>query len=298
MEIAGLKSICFGSSFMETLIPIGLRKSASLTISPFKEIEDYRHRKHRNYLNFKIEAECIQPSMQILKKVLDNESFYVQAVTAQGEVFQIPNMGLDFEMVYSSEGRSLKLVFQICFPYSDGLDLIDAAKDNTDLHSTNFEDASKYYPSAWSNNSGLGIAPLHIMSKKLSIKPEGVTNIANALLPNYWTINYEIVTVDSSMDFLLTHFTPTNDLTLTFEETNEIFAPDAIPPRTYDKLIFSAGVLTKQSEFTVSEDERTTKLVLAARIPLSKISFAFGTNNGCKTGDTVGATGGTITFSL
>lgn len=56
---AGLKQIvmCDKGSLATTPvdpIALGIRKDAVLTINHFKQVEDYRKRKLRNYLNFKL----------------------------------------------------------------------------------------------------------------------------------------------------------------------------------------------------------------------------------------------------
>ena len=62
---------------------IGFRKGATLDITPHNDIKDYRNRSFRNMINFKTEAESLQPSMRLVSKMHSwlNQQADVQIVT-------------------------------------------------------------------------------------------------------------------------------------------------------------------------------------------------------------------------
>jgi len=143
---AGLKQIvmCNKGTLATTPvdpIALGIRKDAVLTINHFKQVEDYRKRKLRNMLNFKLEGETMQPTIFTFKKLIDwlNGNVDLQVVTqnqstSAKDVWKFnagKELGIDFDWTYNQDGRSCKITFERAFPYSDAVTFIDAADSTT-----------------------------------------------------------------------------------------------------------------------------------------------------------------------
>lgn len=308
---AGLKQIvmCDKGTLSTTPadpIALGIRKDAVLTINHFKQVEDYRKRKHRNMLNFKLEGETLQPTIFMFKKLLDwiNGNVDVQVITqkqssSNQDVFKFNSgkeLGIDFEWTYNQDGRSCKITFERALPYNDAVVLIDAADnttpvsfpgitdDGTDL--TLYRGAS---PDKFEKPASVSLGSNSLITvRSLNIKTESKKSIDNLSLVDNLMITLEMTGREASIADFVTRLNKGALDGVVFQEKNSA--------TTYDKFDFNANVLSQEDEFVINDEERTLKIVLEGRIPIYSVQFLYGSSNGGDAADTKGTTGGTIKF--
>ncbi|MEJ5352456.1 MAG: hypothetical protein WHS65_12780 [Melioribacteraceae bacterium] len=308
---AGLKQIvmCDKGTLSTTPadpIALGIRKDAVLTINHFKQVEDYRKRKHRNMLNFKLEGETLQPTIFMFKKLLDwiNGNLDVQVITqkqssSNQDVFKFNSgkeLGIDFEWTYNQDGRSCKITLERALPYNDAVVLIDAADnttpvsfpgitdDGTDL--TLYRGAS---PDKFEKPASVSLGSNSLITvRSLNIKTESKKSIDNLSLVDNLIITLEMTGREASIADFVTRLNKGALDGVVFQEKNSA--------TTYDKFDFNANVLSQTDEFVINDEERTLKIVLEGRIPIYSVQFLYGSSNGGDAADTKGTTGGTIKF--
>ncbi|AFH47790.1 Hypothetical protein IALB_0076 [Ignavibacterium album JCM 16511] len=308
---AGLKQIvmCNKGTLATTPvdpIALGIRKDAVLSINHFKQVEDYRKRKLRNYLNFKLEGETMQPTVFLFKKLLDwiNGNFDLQVVTqnqssSAKDVWKFnagKELGLDFDWTYNQDGRSCKISFERAFPYNDAVTFIDAADsttavsfagitdDGTDL--TIYRGAS---PDKFEKPAASSLGSFNLVTvRSLNIKTENKKSIDNMSIVDNLMITLEMTGREASISDFVTRLNKGMLDEVIFQEKNS--------GTYYDKFMFNTNVLSQTDEMVINDDERTLKIVLEGRVPIYSVSFLYGTGNGGDATDTKGTTGGTVKF--
>ncbi|BDQ03490.1 hypothetical protein [Ignavibacterium sp.] len=308
---AGLKQIvmCNKGTLATTPvdpIALGIRKDAVLSINHFKQVEDYRKRKLRNYLNFKLEGETMQPTVFLFKKLLDwiNGNVDLQVVTQNQsstakDVWKFnagKELGIDFDWTYNQDGRSCKISFERAFPYNDAVTFIDAADsttsvtfagitdDGTDLTLYRGASPDKFEKPA---ASSLGSSSL-ITVRQMNIKTENKKSIDNLSLVDNLMVTLEMTGREAAIADFVTRLNKGMLDEVIFQEKNS--------GAYYDKFMFNANVLSQTDEFVINDEERTLKIVLEGRVPIYSVSFLYGTPNGGDAADTKGTTGGTVKF--
>lgn len=308
---AGLKQIvmCNKGTLATTPvdpIALGIRKDAVLTINHFKQVEDYRKRKLRNMLNFKLEGESMQPTVFTFKKLIDwlNGNVDLQVVTqnqssSAKDVWKFNSgkeLGIDFDWTYNQDGRSCKITFERAFPYSDAVTFIDAADsttavtfagitdDGTDLTLYRGSSPDKFEKPAASSLGSFNLVTV----RSLNIKTENKKSIDNMSLIDNLMITLEMTGREAAIADFLTRLNKQQLDGVVFQEKNT--------GSYYDKFDFNSLVLSQTDEFVINDEERTLKIVLEGRVPIYAVSFLYGTANGGDAADTKGTTGGTIKF--
>lgn len=308
---AGLKQIvmCNKGTLATTPvdpIALGVRKDAVMTINHFKQVEDYRKRKLRNMLNFKLEGETMQPTVFLFKKLLDwlNGNVDLQVVTQNQSSsakdvwkFNAGNeLGIDFDWTYNQDGRSCKITFEKAMPYNAAVTFIDAADnttavsfagitdDGTDLTLYRGASPDKFEKPA---ASSLGRTFL-VTVRSMNIKTENKKSIDNLSLVDNLMITLEMTGRESAIADFVTRLNKGMLDEVIFQEKNT--------GAYYDKFMFNTNVLSQTDELVINDDERTLKIVLEGRVPIYSVTFLYGTANGGDAADTKGTTGGTVKF--
>jgi len=308
---AGLKQIvlCNKGTLATTPvdpIALGVRKDAVMTINHFKQVEDYRKRKLRNMLNFKLEGETMQPTVFLFKKLLDwlNGNVDLQVVTqnqssSNRDVWKFnagKEPGIDFDWTYNQDGRSCKISFERAFPYSDAVTFIDAADNTTAASFTGITDDGTdlaLYRGASPDKfekpdaSSLGSTSL-VTVRSMNIKTESKKSIDNLSLVDNLMITLEMTGREAGIADFVTRLNKGMLDEVIFQEKNT--------GALYDKFMFNTNVLSQTDEMIINDEERTLKIVLEGRIPIYSVTFLYGTANGGDAADTKGTTGGTVKF--
>jgi hypothetical protein len=312
MSRAGIKQIILCdlgtlASAPANAVALGLRNNCTMEITPYKTIKDYRGRELPNMDNIKIEAESLQPSMRMLKKLIDftNHNCDLQVTSvkqnssaASDDVYRFAgenSPGVDFELIYSGDKRSIKVTLERAFP-----------KELFDSLMGVFETQSVISISGLPNEEGVDFARYRMPytlaiespvstricsdadfeSRKLSIKTKGKKSAFNSSFIDYLTIGVELVTRDSSIAKLITQRNKGISPAFLWKESNGGIY--------YDSFEIAAGILAQKSELKNSDEERTLKITYGADIPLYDLSFEFGTGKGGDESDTEGIKGGTV----
>lgn len=308
---AGLKQIVlcdFGTLATTPADPIamGIRKDATLTINHFKQVEDYRKRKLRNMLNFKLEAETLQPTVFLLKKLLNwingNVDGYIktqkQGSGAQ-DVFKFhsgKNLGVDFDLMYNQEGRKCKLTLERALPYDTGVTFIDSADSETPITFSGITDDGTdlaiyrgFNPDKFEKPGGTSLGGTSLITvRQLNIKSESKKSIDNISLVDNLMITLEMTGKEAAISDFITRLNKGQLDSVVFQEKNS--------GSYYDKFDFNSNVLSQTDEFVINDEDRTLKVVFEGRVPIYDVSFLLGTGNGGDATDTKGTTGGTVRF--
>lgn len=287
-------------------IAFGIRKDAVMTINHFKQIEDYRKRKFRNLMNFKLEGETLQPTVFLFKKLLDwvNANNDMQVVTqnqstSAKDVWKFnggKNLGLDFDWTYNQDGRSCKITAEAAFPYNDAVTFIDAADSTTAVSFAGITDDGTdltlfrgFNPDKFEKPAGTSLGAVDfIQTRSLNIKTESKKTIYNISIVNNLMITLEMVGNESSIADFVTRLNKGQLDSVVFQEKNS--------GAYYDKFDFNANVLSQTDEMVINDEDRTLKITLEGRVPIYAVTFLYGTGNGGDAADTKGTTGGTIKF--
>ncbi|MEM3091774.1 MAG: hypothetical protein QXD05_01435 [Candidatus Pacearchaeota archaeon] len=308
---AGLKQIvlCDKGTLVTTPvdpIALGIRKDAVLTISHFKQVEDYRKRKLRNMLNFKLEGETLQPTIFLLKKLLDwiNGNVDVQVIThkqnaSNQDVFKFTNgkeLGIDFDLTYNQDGRSCKITLERAIPYNDAVVFIDQADNNTAVtfpgitdDGTNLQHYRGYSPDKFEKPAGTSLGNTSLITvRQMNIKTENKKSIDNLSLVDNLMITLEMTGREAAISDFVTRLNKGMLDEVVFQEKNS--------GSFYDKFMFNTNVLSQTDEFVINDEERTLKIVLEGKIPIYSVTFLYGSSNGGDVSDTTGITGGTVKF--
>lgn len=312
---AGLKQIVLMDAGTLATTPVsplamGLRGEASMAITPHKPITDYRGRQLRNMINFKVEAKSYQPTMQLLKALINwtNMNADAQIVTvpqsAGGSVdcykfVSDKKLGIGFEYLISADERSLKVILERAMEYERAKTFIDAADSETPvaitgLASPNSEgvDQAKYRaPYFLAFETPKATAPFtidDIIERSLSIKTASKKSAYNTDIVDYLEIELILKVSDASVAKLITQMSKDMSTTIYMKEQNT--------GSFYDAFDFNANVLTQTDEFSIGDDERAITMKFSGKVPVYDVTFQFGATYGGDAADTVGAKGGTMKF--
>jgi hypothetical protein len=312
MSRAGIKQIILCdlgtlAASPANVVAMGLRNNGTMDITPFKTIKDYRNRELPNMDNVKIEAESFQPSLRMLKKLIDftNHNCDAQITSVKqnssassDDVYRFTgdnSPGIDFELVYTPEKRSIKVTLERAFPKETMDSLLNVFETQQaisipGLPNEEGVDFAKYrFPCTLTIESPLAsqiCSEHHFESRKLSIKTKGKKSVFNSSFIDYVTVGIELVTRDSSIAKLLSQRSKGISPSFYWKESNGGIY--------YDAFEFSAGVLAQKSELKNSDEERTLKIIYEADIPIYDLSFEFGAGKGGDESDTEGVKGGIV----
>ncbi len=295
------------STVPANVIAMGLRNGCSMDITPFKTVKDYRNRELPNMDNLKIEAESFQPSLRMLKKLIDfaNHNCDAQVTTVRqnsssssNDVYRLTgdnSPGIDFELNYSTDKRSIKVIMERAYPkevMDSMLNVIETQSAITipDLPNEEGIDYAKYrMPYTLSVESPIAsqiCSGFDFDSRKLTIKTKGKKSAFNSSFIDYVNVSIELVTRDSSIAKIIDQRNKGVSPSFYWKESNG--------GTYYDAFQFSAGVLAQKSELKNSDEERTIRIVYEADIPVYDILFEFGAGKGGDELDTDGIKGGTL----
>jgi len=292
-------------------IAMGIRGPAFLKHGNYKPIKDYLNRTWRNRINFKVEAETYQPTMRTLAylvswlnggcdaQILTNK----QSGTAGSEdVFQFykandSNLGLEFELMYNADKRSIKTILEGAINYTAAQTLIDAADSVTEVAFsgiTGAGDSETYLRrpayAAFEAPKGTSIVVRdEIVERSYSIKTKGKKSVeTNMLIVDYLTFEIIMKFRNASIANQIAIMAKDNAPSLYIKELNA--------GAYYDAWDFAAGVITLDPETEINDEDRIQTLKFVADVPLFDVAFEFGAAKG-GTADDAGTLGGTMVIS-
>lgn len=308
---AGLKQIvaCDKGTLATTPvdpIAMGIRKSAVMKRSHYKPLKDYLDGQFRNMMNFNIQNETMQATMFMLSKMIEwvdgNMDLQVltvpQASGGGGDCYKFNagnEVGLDFEYMINSDGRTIKPTFEVALPWATGQALVDAADSatpaafSTILHPRGEDEALLRKPFFVSFEAPAATSVLtrnEIVSRSYSIK----TKSKKLEESNMTTVDYLIFELmlkfrNASVANQIVMLNKDQMPSITLREQNN--------GAFYDEWQFDAGVLTLNDEFEDSDEDRAITLKFQRNIFLYDIAFEFGAAYGGDVTDG-GTKGGTM----
>jgi hypothetical protein len=309
---AGLRQLGFCDSGTLLTAPVnpivmGLRDKATMvTDMKFKQNKDYRNRVLPNMIGFKLDCESLQPSMAMLKALIGwlNSNCDIQAITfpqspgaANGDVYQFAGAnqaGLDFEYLITQDKRSLKATIEIAMEYARAQAFIDAADSASPVVFAGIvgsgADFTKYrapyFISFEAPKATALFGGADLVARSYSIKTKNKKSIYNASIVDYLTFNFMIQARDASV--------ATQIAKLATVLSPSVYVKEQNGTGLFDAFDFNAGVLTLDSAYNDSDDERSLTLTFSADVSLSDIAFQFGATYGGDVADTTGVKGGTM----
>jgi hypothetical protein len=291
---------------------MGIRGGASLKRGLYKPIKDSLSRSWRNMINFRVEAETYQPTMLMLKKMIEwlNGNVDAQILTnkqtsgaSNGDVFIFKqtastNLGLDFELMFNADKRSIKAILEGALNYADAETLIDAA------------DSASPYTFTGVNITGAGENELffrkpafvqfefpaaatvlyrdEIVERSYSIKTKSKKSVeTNMSIVDY--LSYEIMMKfrNASAAKQVEIMAKDNAPSIYIRENNA-----ASDGSEWDAFWFAAGALTLDDEFEVNDEDRHQTLKFTGDVFLYNHVFTFSEVKGSPLTD--GTDGGTM----
>lgn len=311
MSKAGVKQIvvCDAGSLATSPtnpLAVGLRKSTVLEMTPFENIDDHLGRKLRNKINFKMEAESLQPTLDSLEKAIGwlNQNCDMQILTnpqsagANSEdVFQFAGdeaMGIGLEFIFNNSGRSLKWMFERALDYDAAQTKIDGADSESAVTFGGITGSGADYTlqrppkfAAFESPKATALASVNdIVERELKISTEGRKSIYNADIIDYLMFTLTLKIRNASVSKAVTEFSKVQSPSIYWKETNGA--------STYDAIDIAAGVLSKTDEFMIGDDEREISMTFEGKVPLYDCSFEYGDGKGGETDDTDAIKGGTF----
>jgi len=287
---------------------MGIRAGANLKRNAYKPIKDYLNRSWRNKINFKVEAETFQPTMLMLNNMIrwlnGNVDTQVQtnlqaSVDTYGDVYLFDvensrNLGLDFEVLYNADKRSIKAILEGAITYTDAQTLINAADATT--------------PKTFAGITGPGESEVYlrrpafvaleapkatgivlrdeIVERSYSIKTKGKKSVeTNMSIVDYLTFEIMMKFRNASVAAQVITMAKDNAPSLYIKELNN--------GAYYDAWDFAACVLTLDDEVEVNDEDRFQTVKFAGDVFLYDISFTYGAAYGGTAGD-LGTLGGTM----
>lgn len=309
----GLKQLvlCDGGTLLTTPVnptAMGIRGPAFLKHGNYKPIKDYLQRTWRNKINFRVEAETYQPTMLTLKNMISwlngNCDAQImtnkQSATANSEdVFQFgtvasTNLGLEFELMFNADKRSIKAILEGALNRATAQTLIDAADSVSPVNFSGISGAgdSEVFlrrPAfvAFEAPKATGIVVRdEIVERSYSIKTKGKKSVeTNMLIVDYLTFEITMKFRNASVANQIEIMAKDNAPSLYIKEQNNL--------SFYDAWDFAAGVITLDPETEITDEDRVQTLKFMADVPLYDISFSFGASYGGDADDG-GTKGGTM----
>lgn len=309
---AGLKQIVacdYGTLATTPVNPIamGIRQAAAMKRSHYKPLKDYLEGQWRNMMNFNIQAESMQATMHMLKKMIDwlngNVDLQVitvpQAVGGAGDCYKFNagnNMGLDFEVMFNSDKRTIKPTFEIALPWETGKTLVDGADSDTPVtfaeitHPRGEDEALLRRPFFLAFEAPKATSILtrnELVSRSYSIKTKGKKSDENNLsIVDYLTFEITLKFRNASVAEQVAILAKDQSPSLYIKEGND--------GAFYDAWDFNSGVLTLNDEYDDADDDRAITLKFQRNVFLYDIAFQFGATYGGDVSDTIGEKGGTM----
>lgn len=292
-------------------VAIGFGKGKQLKISDHKTEKAWPNITMHNMKNFALEGESFQPTLFAVKKSLDflNGGCDVQMVTPNQTMSSgsddvakfIGNylMGLMFEWTIAHDKRTLKWMFERAMEYENYQTFIDTWDSETAVSVTGVTDVDiegknylyrrspKYLAIESPVGDSLSLSNYERIERKVVLKSkETQKNDLNQSIVDLATISIELVGRGKQVADLVTLAGKAETPSVLIKEGNagSLFDAISIPA-------FKVGI---GDEFTIGDDKRESRIKLEGDIPITDISFLYGTDNGGGSTDTTGLTGGTI----
>ncbi len=273
-------------------LAMGIRMGAPFKTSAFKPIKDYLNRGWRNMVNFNVGAESMQATMFMLKKMHDwlNMNCDLQVLTNIQSAGGNPDCfkfignsiaGLDYELMISSDKRTLKPTWEIALPFDDAKTLIDSADSETPVSLTGItgkgEDQTllrkPFFVSFEFPKATTVLTRDEIMERSISIKTKNTkSNENNMSIVDY--ISFEIM-----MKFRNASVAKKVEI-MAKDNAPSLYLKEMNAPTFFDAFDFAAGVLTLDDEWDIDDQTRSQTLKFVADVYLYDISFQFGTTYG------------------
>lgn len=288
-------------------IILGLRPAATLNITPFNPIKDYRERSLRNRLNFKVSAKTFQPNLLMLSNILtafvpdggcDAELLAVpQSTGADGGCFQFNGndnfIGIDFDYIFSNTERALGIDLELSKEYLSAKAIIDASDANTPAttgsSSYGIDFAVQRHP--WVVLSDATFSKDELLNYSFSMKSQGEKSYDNRTIIDYIMFRVELTFKAATIPNIVTVLARDQSPALVFQEDTSLASA------TYEKFSFAAGALSLVNEVEIGDNNRFIKLIYEGKVPVGNISFEFTTAKGGGTSQT-GTEGGTVTVAV
>ncbi|MCX8010518.1 MAG: hypothetical protein N3A61_05150 [Ignavibacteria bacterium] len=243
-----------------------LVKDAKLTITeePVKDVFD---RSLPNWINFKIEAESIYNSIDIINMCHQYATSgavmaELQAINPDTDVFIFGfdnYLGYDFEFELNPNERTIKHILEARFPYDQAKAIINNAIQNTRQWGANDQYAPWLYTNSKINFFSNLFDQNWIKDFKLTIKTVGEKTIWNRTIVNYLDINLEITSYESRATILK------NLLDLGLLSSCTITGTDGF------EFKINQGVLFPQREGMIGYKDKYNKIVFSGKIPVSSM---------------------------
>jgi hypothetical protein len=289
-------------------IAMGIRGAYAMKTSAYKPIKDYLQRTWRNMINFRVEAESYQPTMFMLSKMIEwlNGNVDAQIITkkqtsgaSNGDVYKFTGTrkaGLDFELMFNSDKRSLKPILEVALPYTDAQTFIDLADSDTPIALPTItgpgEDQLLFRRPSFvkfeAPDASTILTKDEIVSRSYSIKTKSKKqDETNMSIVDYLTFELTMKFRNASVAKHIEIMSKDNAPSVTIRELNNA--------AFYDEWKFSAGVLTLDHELDDADEDRSLTLKFMADVFLFDIAFLFGATYGGDVSDG-GTKGGTMTI--
>ncbi|HEX2868807.1 MAG TPA: hypothetical protein VHO03_17330 [Ignavibacteriales bacterium] len=316
-SISGIKSLimCDGGTLATTpvdAIAVGLRNGASHKFGPYRSVKDYRNGEFPNLYQHTVEAETIQPTMQLMQKIFTkwmNLKGDVQLVTnpqdpsdgTTDDVIKFVGnnaIGIAGEFKYTDEKRSAIITMKRALSAAAHQALIDAMDSDTAVTVTGItgrgEDSSLFRPFNLlaleaPKATALLVDNADIDSMSLSIKSIG----SEVKLQGYDLVSKVNVTLEINL------------LNASAAKIVEILGKGASPSvlvkfanssTFYDAFDFAAGALVLKMDYDNNDSSRILKLTAQRDFDLWELAWSFGATFGGDAADTKGIKGGTLKF--
>lgn len=270
-------------------IAMGIRGAYSMKTSAYKPIKDYLNRTWRNMINFKVEAESYQPTMRMIKLLTEwvNGNCDAQIITkkqtagaSNGDVYKFignRKAGLDFELLFNADKRSIKTILEVARPYTDAQAFINNADNDTPVALPGITGAGE--------NQAFFRRPSFI---KFEAPDESTILTNDEILSRSYSIKTKSKKQDETNMSIVDYLT--FELVMKFRNASvakhvEIMAKDNAPSVTirelnngvfYDEWKFANGVLTLDHELDDTDEDRSLTLKFMADVFLFDIEFLFG----------------------
>lgn len=288
-------------------IVMGIRNKYGFKRSPYKSIKDYLSREWRNKKNFSVEAESLQPTMFMLKKMIGwvNGNVDAQIITnkqtsgaSNGDVYKFigtRKAGLEFELMFNSDKRSLTPKLEVALPWTDAQTFIDSADGEAPVAFAGItgagDDQALFRRPSFAKfeapDTTTILTPDEIASRSYSIKTKVAfkQDESNISIVNYLTFDLIMKFRNASVQKEVEIMAKNNAPSLTIRELNE--------GAFYDEWKFNNNVLTLVDNANDDDEDRSLELKFMADVFLFDVAFQFGAAYGGDASDG-GTKGGTM----
>lgn len=287
-------------------IAMGIRGPYAMKTSAYKAIKDYLQRTWRNGINFRTEVETHQPTMFMLSKLIEwlNGNVDAQIITkkqtsgaSNGDVYKFignNKAGLDFELMFNSDKRSIKVILERALAYTAAQTFIDSADSETPVALPGItgpgEDQALFRRPSFvkfeAPDATTILTAEEIVSRSYSIKTKSKKqDETNMSIVDYLTFELIMKFRNASVAKHVEIMSKNNAPSLTIRELNE--------GAFYDEWKFNAGVLTLDHELDDNDEDRSLTLKFMADVFLFDVAFQFGAAYGGDATDG-GTKGGTM----